>query len=64
MSFFDFRTNDAVNGGQVEVQNNRPNNPTYYLNSGIALFYDYDVVYALGTAQGGGTFGLIPRVPA
>ena len=64
VSFFDFRTNDAVNGGQVEVQNNRPNNPTYYLNSGIALFYDYDVVYALGTAQGGGTFGLIPRVPA
>ena len=30
----------------------------YYLNSGIQLFYHYDVVYDLGNAAGGGQLGL------
>ncbi|MGV0990699.1 MAG: hypothetical protein ACOYB7_00450 [Mycobacterium sp.] len=59
--FFGFPVTDVVDHGQVDVQNNRPTRPTYYLNSGISLFYDYDVVYSLGNSQGGGSLGLIPR---
>ena len=33
----------------------------YYLNTGISLFYTYDVVYYLGTKAGNGTLGLIPQ---
>lgn len=40
-----FTTNNVVNGGNVMVQNNRPNNTTYYLNTGISLFYQYDLIY-------------------
>lgn len=32
----------------------------YYLNSGIQLFYQYDVVYDLGTPSGGGQLGVTP----
>ena len=60
-SFFDFRTNDRVNDGQVKVQNAGVNADTYYLNTGIALFYTYDVIYSLGTTAGGGTIGFVPR---
>lgn len=33
----------------------------YYLNSGIQLFYHYDVVYDLGNSAGGGQLGLTPQ---
>jgi hypothetical protein len=42
---FDFQTNNVINFGNVAVQNNRPNNSTYYLNTGISLFYQYDLIY-------------------
>ncbi len=61
-SFFDFRTNDSVNGGQVKVQNAGVSTDTYYLNTGISLFYRYDVIYSLGTTAAGGTIGFVPRV--
>lgn len=59
--FFEFPVTDAVDYGQVDVQNNKPTRPSYYLNTGISLFYKNDVVYSLGDSQGGGTLGLIPR---
>lgn len=40
-----FQTNDVINFGNVAVQNNRPLNSNYYLNTGISLFYQYDVIY-------------------
>lgn len=58
-TFFDFKTTEKVNDGQVKVQNQGIETSVYYLNTGIALFFDYDVVYYLGTPQGGGTLGLI-----
>jgi PEP-CTERM motif len=49
--FFAFHTNDEVNHGEVSVQNNRPNNAKYYLNTGISFFYQYDVIYNLEGGQ-------------
>jgi hypothetical protein len=63
VTFFDFPTTDVVDAGKIDVQNDSEKKDTYYLNTGISLFYDYDVVYAMGTSQGGGTLGLIPRSP-
>jgi hypothetical protein len=37
------------------VQNDRPNNQTYYLNTGISLFYQYDLIYDVQ----GGVIGLV-----
>ena len=51
----------------MKVQNAAPSAGTaapaelYYLNTGISLFYTYDVVYYLGTRAGNGTLGLIPQ---
>lgn len=61
VEFFAFPVTNAVDYGQVDVQNNKPTRLSYYLNTGIALFYKNDVVYSLGNSQGGGTLGLIPR---
>jgi hypothetical protein len=55
VSFFGFETSGVVDQGQVLVQNNRPDNPTYYLNTGISLFYDYDLIYDVQ----GGVIGLV-----
>lgn len=45
VSFFNFETTDIVNDGNVTIQNNHPNNTTYYLNTGITLFEKYDIIY-------------------
>lgn len=42
VSFFDFQTEA---GKAVTVQNNHPNNTTYYLNTGLVFFEQYDVIY-------------------
>lgn len=46
VELFAFRTNSILDEGYVAVQNNR-SSPLYYLNTGIALFYQYDVIYDL-----------------
>jgi len=46
VEFFQFTTTN----GQVGIQDNNPGNTTFYLNSGISLFQQYDVIYNL---QGG-----------
>ena len=59
---FNFTTlgpSDKPDLGVVSVQNNKPGNTTYYLNTGILLFYQNDVVYYLGDRAGGGLIGLI-----
>ena len=43
VDFYQFVTT----GGQVAVQDDKTNNTTFYLNSGIALFQQYDVIYNL-----------------
>ncbi len=65
--YFQFVTTDDTDAGAVKVQNEAtsdgPTDPAelYYLNTGISLFYTYDVVYYLGTKQGNGTLGLVPQ---
>ncbi|WP_168214913.1 hypothetical protein ACRDU6_22665 [Mycolicibacterium sp. ELW1] len=64
--YFQFVTTDAQNAGKVKVQNPTADEvvdttEVYYLNTGISLFYTYDVVYSLGTTAGNGTLGLIPQ---
>jgi hypothetical protein len=66
--YFQFVTTDKLNAGDVKVQNPTaddvvdPSKPeVYYLNTGISLFYQYDVVYYLGTTAGNGTLGLLPQ---
>jgi hypothetical protein len=44
---------------QVLIQDNKTNNTTFYLNSGIALFQQYDVIYNLQDGQIG--FEAIPE---
>lgn len=69
VSFFEFETTESVDGGRVGVQNatsppsdeDKTKKTPYYLNTGISLFNEYDVVYSLGTSQGGGTLGLIEQ---
>lgn len=45
VGILDFTTTNLPNQGNVMVQNNRPSNTTYYLNTGISLFYQYSVIY-------------------
>ncbi len=66
--YFQFVTTDDQNAGKVKVQNPTADDvvdpskaESYYLNTGISLFYEYDVVYYLGTTAGNGTLGLIPQ---
>ena len=47
VEFFQFTTTN----GQVGIQDNNPSNTTFYLNSGIALFQQYDVIYNLDNGQ-------------
>jgi hypothetical protein len=47
VDFFDFVTAN----NQVSIQDNNPSNTTFYLNTGIALFQQYDVVYNLQDGQ-------------
>ena len=47
-------------GSVVGVLNDRANNPTYYLNTGLLLFEQNDVIYGLGDRKGGGVIGLLP----
>ena len=42
-------------------QNDKSDKSDYFLNSGIELFYAYDVVYDLGNSSGGGRLGLTPQ---
>jgi hypothetical protein len=53
--FFQFVTTE----GQVSIQDNKTNNTIFYLNSGIALFQQYDVIYNLQDGQIG--FEAIPE---
>lgn len=41
----------VTTNGQVTVQDNNPSNTTFYLNSGIELFQQYDVIYNLQDGQ-------------
>ncbi|WP_179470966.1 hypothetical protein [Mycolicibacterium vinylchloridicum] len=62
--YFQFVTTDDENAGKVKVQDpaqDGDTTPVYYLNTGISLFYEYDVVYYLGTKTDTGTLGLIPQ---
>ncbi|WP_163750038.1 hypothetical protein [Mycolicibacterium helvum] len=64
--YFQFVTTDKLNAGDVKVQDPTADEVVdttalYYLNTGISLFYAYDVVYYLGTTAGNGTLGLIPQ---
>jgi hypothetical protein len=64
--YFQFVTTDKLNAGDVKVQDPTADEvvdttAVYYLNTGISLFYDYDVVYYLGTTAGNGTLGLLPQ---
>jgi hypothetical protein len=54
--FYQFVTSND----QISIQNNKPGNSnTFYLNSGIALFQQYDVIYNLQDGQIG--FEAIPE---
>ncbi len=59
VGFFEFTTTDTVNAGQVAVQDNKPDNDAFYLNSGITLFQQYDVIYNLHDGQIG--FAPVPE---
>ncbi|AQT80212.1 hypothetical protein B1R94_14485 [Mycolicibacterium litorale] len=65
VKLYDFTTKASKNGESnlevVSVQNDKPGNTTYYLNTGILLFRENDIVYYLGDASGGGLFGVIPH---
>ncbi len=65
VALYDFTTKSPASGEAdlkiVSVQNYKPGNTTYYLNTGILLFRENDVVYYLGDAAGGGLFGVIPH---
>ena len=55
VDFFQFTTT----GNDVTVQDNKPGNDQFYLNSGIALFQQYDVIYNLQDGQIG--FAAVPE---
>lgn len=64
--YFQFVTTHKLNAGDVKVQDPSgdavgANDDLYYLNTGISLFFNYDVVYSLGTTAGNGTLGLLPK---
>ncbi len=60
-TYFQFVTDPGIDGGRVNVQNATSAKEVYYLNTGISLFLENDVVYSMGNASGGGTLGLIPH---
>lgn len=49
----------VTTNGQVTIQDNNPGNTTFYLNSGIELFQQYDVIYNLQDGQIG--FEAVPE---
>lgn len=55
VDFFQFTTS----AGEVGIQDNKPGDSTFYLNSGIALFQQYDVIYNLQDGQIG--FATVPE---
>lgn len=63
VTFFSFTTNGSIDGGRVDVQNTDSSNGSatdkYYLNAGISMFDECDLIYALGNSRGGGTIGLL-----
>jgi hypothetical protein len=46
--FFKFKTTSVVDAGNVNVQNNSSN---YFMNTGISLFYFYDMIYTWRTGR-------------
>ena len=57
VDFFQFTTTSPSGTNPVTIQDNKPGNSTFYLNSGISLFQQYDVIYNL---QGNGQIGFEP----
>jgi hypothetical protein len=57
VDFFQFTTTSPSGTNPVTIQDNKPGNSTFYLNSGISLFQEYDVIYNL---QGNGQIGFEP----
>jgi hypothetical protein len=57
VDFFQFTTTSPSGTDPVAIQDNKPGNSTFYLNSGISLFQQYDVIYNL---QGNGQIGFEP----
>ncbi|CAN5668446.1 hypothetical protein BH09ACT8_BH09ACT8_60050 [soil metagenome] len=64
VAFFGFTTTGKTDAGRIGVQNVSDDpapiptqGTTYYLNTGISLFF----VYNMGSSSGGGALGLIPR---
>lgn len=51
VEFFQFTTTGTSGDNPVAIQDNNPSNTTFYLNSGISLFQQYDVIYNLQDGQ-------------
>jgi hypothetical protein len=51
VDFFQFTTTSTSGDNPVAIQDNNPSNTTFYLNSGISLFQQYDVIYNLQDGQ-------------
>ena len=51
VDFFQFITTSPSGTNPVAIQNNKPGNDLFYLNSGISLFQEYDVIYNLQDGQ-------------
>ena len=51
VDFFQFTTTSPSGINPVAIQDNKPGNSTFYLNSGINLFQQYDVIYNLQDGQ-------------
>ena len=65
VTFFSFTTDGSIDGGRVDIQNTGSSGggatDKYYLNTGISMFDEYDLIYSLGNSRGGGTLGLLPN---
>ena len=59
VDFFQFTTTSPSGTNPVAIQDNKPGKSTFYLNSGISLFQQYDVIYNLQDGQIG--FEAIPE---
>ena len=51
VDFFQFTTTSPSGTNPVAIQDNKPRNSTFYLNSGISLFQQYDLIYNLQDGQ-------------
>lgn len=51
VDFFQFTTTSPSGTNPVAIQDNKPGNDLFYLNSGISLFQQYDVIYNLQDGQ-------------